>query len=68
MFKILTIAIVLSSCTVRKATLVGYDKDRMILVSADTVSYGSKNKGAIGDQYEVKFRNNKVVRIKKINR
>lgn len=63
---LLIIAIIsMSSCTVRKATLVGYDKDRMILVSSDTVSYGSKNKGAIGDQYTVKFRGNKVVRIKK---
>lgn len=68
MFKILIIAIILSlsSCIhSRKAVLVGYEGDRMILEVKDTISYGSNQKGKIGDQYTVLYRFNKVIRVQK---
>lgn len=67
MFKILIIAIILSlsSCIhSRKAVLVGYENDRMLLVTTDTISYGSKVKGKIGDGYQILYRGKHIVRIK----
>lgn len=71
MFKILTIAILLtlSSCIVKKnATLIGYENDRMILVTSDTISYGSNKKGKIGDGYTVLYRGNKVLRVQPVKK
>lgn len=62
---IFLLIILLTGCIIRKdATLIGYENDRMILVTSDTISYGSNKKGKIGDGYQILYRGKHIVRIK----
>lgn len=64
---IFLLIILLTGCIVKKnAVLVGYENDRMILVTSDTISYGSHKMGKIGDGYTVLYRGNKVIRVQKL--
>lgn len=66
---IFLLIILLTGCLVKKnAVLIGYENDRMILVTSDTISYGSNKKGKIGDGYTVLYRGNKVLRVQPVKK